>query len=297
MFWSQINSFSYSSMYPYRITHSNLKYMNIFNLVIPHRNFSACYSIDNKYLGITHDETNAVDTSEQQFSTCQKANGQFCSINAPFLPLANPWVCIAAIYAKSKVGIEKRCTLQVRNTNSATIPTSIAPNVWILISAPTVILTGIMIICPEEAPRFIKTHTLIHIFHLPPACSATSQYFHLPPHYETHELTINISHNTASLNVIIISSPKFRIWQHLEDHWNGTQLHHLVNIPSAPINQLYKHRVSSNRPITPFMSIDDSIDDTASIWILFLHTGIYLMAIGSLIPAALEIFCCYFFWW
>ena len=197
---------------------------------------------------------------------------------------------------KTKQELKKRCSLQIRNTNSATIPTPIAPNVWILTLAPTAGSTGIRIICPEEALRFIKTQTPIHILHLPPACSTTSQHFHLPPLYETHQLTINISLNTANLNVMNISSPEFRIWQHLEDHWNRTQLHHLVNIPSVLIDQLYKNMVSSNRPITPFMSTDESIDDTVSIWTLFSHTGIYIMAIGLIIPAGLGMFCCYFFW-
>ena len=96
--------------------------------------------------------------------------------------------------------------------------------------------------------------------------------------------------------MINVSSPEFRIWQHLEDHWNGTQLHHLVNIPSVPIDQLYKHMVSSNGAINPFMTTAESIDDKASIWTLFSHTGIYVMATGLLIPASLGIFSCYFFW-
>ena len=79
--------------------------------------------IDSKYLGITYDKTKAVEILEQQFSTCQQANGQFCSINTPLQPFANPPSCIEAIYAKNKAGIEKRCSLQIRNTNSATIPT------------------------------------------------------------------------------------------------------------------------------------------------------------------------------
>ena len=153
-----------------------------------------------------------------------------------------------------------------------------------------------MLTCPEEATRFIKTQIPIHVFQLPPACSTTSQHLHLPPHHETHELTINISLNTANLNIINISSLEFRIWQHLEDHWNGTQLHHLVNIPSVPIDQLYKQMVNSDRPINQFMSTDESIGDTVSIWTLFSHTGINVMAIGLLIPAGLGIFCCYFFW-
>ena len=46
----------------------------------------------------------------------------------------------------------------------------------------------------------------------------------------------------------------------------------------------------------PFMSTNESIDDTASIWALFPHTGIYIMVIGSLMPAGLGIFCCHFSW-
>ena len=187
-----------------------------------------------------------MEISEQKVITCQQANGQFCSISAPLQPFANLPLCIATIYAKNKAGIEKRCSLQITNMNSATIPTLIAPTVMILTSAPTAVSTGIMIICPDEAPRFIKTQTPIHILYLPPAYSSTFQQFHLPPHHEMHQLTINISLNTANLNIINITSPEFRIWQHLEDHWNGTQLHHLVNVPSVPINQLYKHMVSSN---------------------------------------------------
>ena len=44
------------------------------------------------------------------------------------------------------------------------------------------------------------------------------------------------------------------------------------------------------------MSTDETIGDTVSVWTLFSHTGIYVTAIGLLIPAGLGIFCCYFFW-
>ena len=107
-------------------------------------------------------------------------------------------------------------------------------------------------------------------------------------------MTTHISCNTANLNVINISLPEFRIWQHLKKHWNRTLLYHLTNILSVPTDKLHKHMISTNRPITPFMSTDESIDDTASIWTLFSHTGIYVMAMGSLIPAGLWIFCCHF---
>ena len=149
--------------------------------------------------------------------------------------------------------------------------------------------SGITLIYSGEAPRSVIPHPSIHVLWLQPACTATSQHFHLPPCYESHKITVNISLNTANLNVINISAPKFRIWQHLEDHWNETLLHHLVNILSIPIDKLYKQMVNSNGPINPFMSTNESIGETVSVWTLFSHAGVYVMAIGLLISVALGI--------
>ena len=107
---------------------------------------------------------------------------------------------------------------------------------------------------------------------------------------------MNISLDMANLNMVNMSSIDFHIWQHLEKHQSETQLHHLASIPSVPVNQLYKHMVNGIHPITPFTSHEESTGDTASIWTLFSCTGVYVMAIGSLVPAGLGIFCCYFFW-
>ena len=52
---------------------------------------------------------------------------------------------------------------------------------------------------------------------------------------------------------------------------------------------------NGTKHITPF-SPEEPTADTDSIDILFSHTGVYVMAIGLLIPAGLGIFCCYFFW-
>ena len=268
----------------------------VFNLDIPHGNFSAHYDIQNKYLGITLDETSAIAISEDQFKTCQKANGQFCILNTPLLPLTNQPTCVSTLYAKDKDSIQNRCSLQIKKASSVSIPTSIAPNVWIITSLTTAVPSGITLICPGEAPRSVTPQTPIHILQLQPACSATSQHFHLPQCYESHEITINISLNMANLNVINISSPEFRIWHHLENHWNGTLLHHLVNIPSVPIDKLYKKMLTSNRSVNPFLSTDESIGETVSVWTLFSHAGVYVMAIGSLIPAGIGMFCCYLFW-
>ena len=58
----------------------------ILTLDIPQGNYSACYDIDTKYLGVTKDATMAVELSTTQFQACQEENGQFCSITTPFQP-------------------------------------------------------------------------------------------------------------------------------------------------------------------------------------------------------------------
>ena len=263
---------------------------------IPHRNYSACYDIENKYLGITFDETSIIGISGDKFKACQKDNGQFCIFNTPLLPLANPPTCVSALYAKDKDSIQNRCSLQIKKVSSTNISTSIAPKVWIITSSTMAVPSGITLICPGEEPRTVMPQTPIHILRLQPTCSATSQHFHLPPKYESHKVTINIPLNTANLNVVNISPPEFRIWQHLEGHWNKTLLHHLINIPSVPIDKLYKQMITSNGPVNPFLSTDESRGETSSVWTLFSHAGVYVMAIGLLIPAGLGIFCCYLFW-
>ena len=54
--------------------------------------------------------------------------------------------------------------------------------------------------------------------------------------------------------------------------------------------------INGTQHIIPFDMNDESTEDTDSIWTLFLHTGVYVTAIGSFIPAGLGLFCCYFFW-
>ena len=105
-------------------------------------------------------------------------------------------------------------------------------------------------------------------------------------------MMINISLNTANPNTVNVPSPEFQVWQHLEDHWDKTQLHKLADIPTVHAAHLYKLMIDHNGPIHPFNLAGESVDDTASIWTLFSHTGIYVMAIGSLIPAGLGVFCC-----
>ena len=128
------------------------------------------------------------------------------------------------------------------------------------------------------------------------ACSATSLNFYLPPRYETPTWDVNISLNMANLQMINISAQDFCIWQHLGNNRSEVQLQHLATIPSIPVHKIYQHLLNNTLPIMPFDMDKESTEHTDSIRTLFSYPGIYVTAIGSLIPAGLGLFCCYFFW-
>ena len=82
----------------------------------------------------------------------------------------------------------------------------------------------------------------------------------------------------------------FCVWQHLEDNRSETQLQHLTDIPLILVNKIYQHIINDTQHIMPLNITDESTEDTDSMWTLFSHTGMYITAIGLLIPAGLVIF-------
>ena len=235
-----------------------------------------------------------LELSSTQFETCQQANGQFCHISTPFQPLANPPTCIAALYAKSKPSITSKCSLQLHKTSTTTLPTQITPNVWILTTPTMAPVTTITLICPEKPMEMIAIQQPLHILKLPMACSATSAHFYLPPRYETLVLNINISLEMANLQAVNITALHFHVWQHMGNNHSETQLQHLATIPSIPVHKVYQHLLNSSLQLTPF-NMKPS-EDMNTLWNLFTHPGIYVSALGSLIPVGIGLFCCYFFW-
>ena len=133
-----------------------LSIYKIFTLDIPHGNFIAHYDVNIPYLGITQDETMEVEISQHQLSTCQEANGQFCNIHTPFQPLANPPSCITALYTKNTASISTRCSLQIRKTQNISIHSQIAPNVWILTTAPSAVTTATPLSAQEKQKNFFQ---------------------------------------------------------------------------------------------------------------------------------------------
>ena len=140
----------------------------------------------------------------------------------------------------------------------------------------------------------IAIRHLIHILKLPTACSATSAHFYLPPRYETPDLNVNVSLDMANLQLINITTLHFHVWQHLGNNQSDIQLQHLVTIPSILVHKVYQHLLNSTMQLTPFNT--NPSEDTDSLWNVFTHPGIYVSALGSLIPVGIGLFCCYFFW-
>ena len=89
--------------------------------------------------------------------------GQCCNILTPFQPFANPPSCATALYTKNTPSIAARCSLQVWKTPNVSIPSQIAPNVWILTTAHSAVTTAITPICPGETTKFITIRKPIHI--------------------------------------------------------------------------------------------------------------------------------------
>ena len=235
-----------------------------------------------------------LELSHTQFEVCKQANGQFCHISTPFEPLANPPTCIAALYAKSKANIESKCSLQLHIASATPLPTQITPDVWILTTPTSAPTDTINLICPEKPMETIPIRQPLHVLQLPMACSATSANFYLPPRYETPVLNVNVSLDMANLRAINITALHFHVWQHMGHNHTETELQHLATLPSIPVHQIYQHLLNNSLQLTPFNM--QPLGDTNALWKLFTHPGMYVSALGSILPVAVGLFCCYFLW-
>ena len=94
---------------------------------------------------------------------------------------------------QNTANISARCSLQNRKSSDVSMPSQLAPNVWILTTAPSAAAATITLIWPGETTQFIEAKRPIHILHLPTACSATSPIFYLPQCYEGPPLEVNTS--------------------------------------------------------------------------------------------------------
>ena len=206
------------------------------------------------------------------------------------------FVCLSSV-CKEPSRYNLMMFLQLRKTSDVNLPTQISPDVWIPHDSTLTPANTITLMCPERATETITIRKPVHILKIPTACSTTSSNFHLPPRYQTSNLDVNASLNMANLHMINASALDFHVWQYLRDNRSETQLQHLTTLPSILVHKIYQHMINGTQHVMSFNATDESTKDTDSIWTLFLHTGMYVKAIGSLIPSAFGVFCYYFFWY
>ena len=109
---------------------------------------------------------------------------------------------------------------------------------WAIISSPFRQQPPVTVICPTKPAALIHISPPIHVLKLEPACSATSQHFHLPPKYEYTHVSMNFSIYNTNLDVIHISSASFRITQHIPSVQQHETLQKLTALPPVPIKRI-----------------------------------------------------------
>ena len=114
-----------------------LQIYEIFNLWVPQGDMLGRYKIHDKYIAIAYDKTQTIVITEQQYSTCLHADGQFCTVDMPFQALTNAPTCTVALYSKNNKEIDAQCSLSVFHTPTTFPFIVIASNLWIFISTPT----------------------------------------------------------------------------------------------------------------------------------------------------------------
>ena len=138
--------------------------------------------------------------------------------------------------------------------------------------------------CLTTAPRTETSYSLQCHF---------SSFPIYPVGIKTPVLNVNVSLDMANLQMVNITTLHFCIWQHLGNNHSDTQLQHLATIPSISVHKVYQHLLNSTLQLTP--SNTEPSEDMDTLWSLFTHPGIYVSALGLLIPVGIGLFCCYFF--
>ena len=152
----------------------------------------------------------------------------------------NPPLCVAALYTKNSREIDRLHELTTKTQPELYLPIPLASNVWAIISAPFRQQPPVTVICPTKPTMSVQISPPIHVLRLEPACSATSQHFHLPPKYEDTHVMMNLSIYNENLDIINISSTLFRITPHILSVQQQETLEKLAALPPVPIKRITK---------------------------------------------------------
>ena len=175
---------------------------------------------------------------KNSLSYVRKQTDSFAPLSMPLQPMTNPPSCVAALYTKNSREIDHLYELTTKAQPELYLLIPLAPNVWAIISSPFRQQPPVTVICPTRPATSIYISPPIHILKLEPACSTTSQHFHLPSKYEDTPVMMNLSIYNANLDIIDISSALFRITQHISSVQQQETLEKLAALPPVPIKRI-----------------------------------------------------------
>ena len=93
-----------------------------------------------------------------------------------------------------------------------------------------------------------------------------------------------------------ISTLDFCIWQHFGSNWTTAHIQKLVDVPEAPITQLYNHMIGHSEPILPFEINRDTEKGPSLTWKLLTHPGTNTGTISMISIVCIVVYCLKGFW-
>ena len=151
---------------------------------------------------------------------------------------------------------------------------------WAIISSPFKQQPPVTVICPTKPTIPVHISPPIHVLRLEPACSATSQHFHLPLKYKDTHVMMNLSIYNANLDIINILSALFRISQHIPSVQQQETLEKLAALPPVPIKRITKELMGE--------VLQETLSNDNPFW---LHPSFLMSCIGFVVSIMSTVAC------
>ena len=120
-------------------------------------------------------------------------------------------------------------------------------------------------ICSDKATSSSQFQETLNILKLPPAHSATSRQFHLPPHFEDPVVTMHFI-LIKQISIQLTYPPKTFIFGNALITTHVAHMETLMDIHEVPVGQLYKHMIGQSEPILPFEINRDTEEGPSLTW-------------------------------
>ena len=202
------------------------------------------------------------------------------------------------LYAKSTANIESKCSLQLHKASTTPIPTQIMPDVWILATPTSAPTDTISLICPEKPMETIPIRQTLHVLKLPAGLQC--HFSKLLPASKVWNTHLECKCFTKYGKPTELSTSLLYIFVHLATHGKESQWNRAPTSCYLLLYHPYQYtRYINTFSITPYTWHPSTCSHQkiqTHYAKLFSHPGIYISALGSILPVGVGLFCCYFFW-